>query len=71
MNKLLAGLLFICAFISCDIRNTKNKADVQAANQGQQFSDSTTVQMIDSVYNFGKVTDGAMVEYSYQVQEYR
>ena len=34
--------------------------------QHQHFSDSTTVQMIDSVYNFGKVTDGEKVEYSYR-----
>ncbi len=66
MTRLLGGLLFICVFISCDIRNTKNKGDVQAGNTGQEFSDSTTVQMIDSVYDFGKVTDGAMVEYSYR-----
>ena len=34
--------------------------------QHQHFTDSTTVQMIDSVYNFGKVTDGEKVEYSYR-----
>ncbi len=67
MNKLLGSLFLVCALISCDIRNTKNKSDVLAAgNTTQQFTDSTTVQMIDSAYNFGKVTDGAMVEYSYR-----
>ena len=66
MNKVFGGLLLICVLISCDIRNTKHKSDVLAKNSGQQFADSTTVQMIDSVYNFGKVTDGAMVEYSYR-----
>lgn len=60
------GVLFACIFISCDIRNTKNKADVQAAGSGEPFTDSTTVQMIDSIYNFGKVTDGEKVEYSYR-----
>lgn len=66
MNKVLGGLFLICVLISCDIRNTKNKSDVQATNTSQKFTDSTTVQMIDSVYNFGKVTDGAKVEYSYR-----
>ncbi len=66
MNKVLGGMLLICALISCDIRNTKNKSDVLTTNSGQQFNDSTTVQLIDSIYNFGKVTDGAMVEYSYR-----
>ena len=36
----------------------------QAATQA--FNDSTTVQIIDSVYNFGKVTDGEKVEYNYR-----
>lgn len=66
MNKLFAGFCLACSLISCDIRNTKNKPDVQAANSTQQYADSTSVQVIDSVYNFGKVTDGAMVEYSYR-----
>lgn len=66
MSKVLGSLFLICVLFSCDIRNTKNKGDVQATNAGQQFTDSTTVQMIDSVYNFGKITDGAMVEYSYR-----
>ncbi len=60
------GFLLVSVFFSCDIRNTKNKADVQGAGSGQPFTDSTTVQMIDSVYNFGKVIDGEKVEYSYR-----
>ena len=55
-----------CIIFSCNIRNTKNKADVLAANLSTHFTDSTTVQMIDSAYNFGKVTDGEKVEYSYR-----
>ena len=51
---------------SCNIRNTKNKPDVQAANLTGHFTDSTTVEMIDTAYNFGKVTDGEKVEYSYR-----
>ncbi len=66
MNKLVAALFLTCIFFSCDIRNTKNKADVQAANPARHFTDSTTVQMIDSAYNFGKISDGEKVEYSYR-----
>lgn len=66
MNKLIAGFFLACLLISCDIRNSRNKPDVQASNSTQPYTDSTTVQVIDSVYNFGKVTDGAMVEYSYR-----
>ncbi len=66
MNKVFGGFLLICVLISCDIRNTKKKSDVQGAIPTQKFTDSTTVQMIDSAYNFGKVTDGEKVEYSYR-----
>ena len=30
------------------------------------LKEKTTVQIIDSAYNFGKVTDGEKVEYSYR-----
>jgi hypothetical protein len=67
MNKFLVSLLVCCLLFSCDIRNNKTKADVMASDpKGQVFKDSTTVQMIDSVYNFGKVTDGEKVEYSFR-----
>lgn len=32
----------------------------------EQALKDTTVQVIDTVYNFGKVTDGELVEYSYR-----
>ena len=66
MNKLVTALFLTSMIFSCDIRSMKNKADVQVANPGTKFTDSTTVQMIDSTYNFGKVTDGEKVEYSYR-----
>lgn len=66
MNRLIAGLCMACIFFSCDIRNTRNKADALVTNRGAVYTDSTTVQLIDSVYNFGSVTDGDKVEYSYR-----
>jgi Protein of unknown function (DUF1573) len=66
MDKLIAALFLTCIVFSCDIRNTRNKPDAQATNQAAHFTDSTTIQMIDSAYNFGKVTDGEKVEYSYR-----
>ncbi len=39
---------------------------MQASDPAQAFKDSTTVQMIDSVYNFGKITDGEKVEFSFR-----
>jgi len=66
MNKLFACLSIACIFFSCDIRHSGNKADAQLTNSGTVYADSTTVQLIDSVYNFGSVTDGDKVEYSYR-----
>ncbi len=59
--------LVSCVLFSCDIRRNKVNNDVQAAQPGEPaFKDSTTVQLIDSVYDFGKVTDGEKVEYSFR-----
>jgi|SRR5450631_4867712 len=66
MNKLIICVCITSIFFSCDIRNTRNKADAMVSNTTAQFTDSTTVQLIDSAYNFGNVTDGDKVEYSYR-----
>ena len=66
MNKLIVSLCISCLIFSCNIRNTKNKQDVMAENTTAQFTDTTTVKLIDSVYNFGNVTDGDKVEYNYR-----
>jgi len=66
MIRLTAILFLGWIFFSCNIRNTKNNTDVQAVNATQTFTDSTTVQMIDSAYSFGTVSDGEKVEYSYR-----
>ena len=66
MNKFFAVLLLSIGFFSCDIRNTKLKNDVKITDPHQPFKDSTTVEIIDSMYNFGKVTDGEKVEYNYR-----
>ena len=57
----LSGILF-----SCDIRNNKRNADVKAPEASANFKDTTTVQIIDSIYNFGKITDGEKVEYNFK-----
>ena len=63
---MMIGLCILCTLFSCDIRNNGKKADVQLSQKNQHFNDTTTVQMIDSVYNFGKVTDGENVVFSYR-----
>ena len=60
-------VVFSTVLFSCDIRKNKSTDDVQAADTSAKgIKDSTTVQVIDSVYNFGKVTDGEKVEYNFR-----
>ncbi len=67
MNKLMMIIIFSCMLFSCDIRKNNSKTDVKLPDpSAQTFKDSTTVLVIDSVYNFGTVTDGEKVEYSYR-----
>lgn len=66
MNKLIVFLSFGLCITACNIRNTKNKNSSQDLTTNGQFTDTTTVQIIDSVYNFGTVTDGEKVSYNYR-----
>lgn len=51
-------------FTSCDVRNkNKVKIDTIAVIDSMQ---ETSVTMIDSVYDFGKVVYGEIVEYNYR-----
>jgi hypothetical protein len=56
----VAGMMF-----SCDIRNTKNHPGLSATGV-PHFGDSTSIIMLDSVYDFGKVPDGEKVMYNYR-----
>ena len=63
----MMAIVFSCILFSCDIRKNESTADVHAAEAPvQEIKDSTTVQVIDSVYNFGKITDGEKVEYNFR-----
>ena len=69
MMKTIFFLFITCAiFSSCDIRHNdaQHASIANAGDKSNVFTDTTTVQIIDSVYNFGKVTDGENVVYSYR-----
>lgn len=52
--------------VSCNVRNKKQIEKNDALTKQIQIQDPTTVQIIDSAYNFGKVTEGEIVEYNYR-----
>lgn len=63
------GLLFLIVsliFISCDVRRKDKIADDAFKQNEQALKDSTSVEVIDVLYNFGKVVDGEKVEYNYR-----
>jgi Protein of unknown function (DUF1573) len=55
---------------SCDVRKKDANANLNNAAEPltaqKEIKEKTTVQIIDSAYNFGKVEDGAIVNYSYR-----
>lgn len=61
--------LFYCfAFLSlagCYERGKESKKQT-AANTAEALNEHTSVQIIDSTYNFGKVTDGEKVVFNYR-----
>ncbi len=66
-NKyLIAGIVSVTIFMSCDVRKHDKLQTNNQLTQQIQIKDATTVQIIDSSYNFGKVTDGEIVEYNYR-----
>lgn len=58
---LISGLCIL--FAGCDVRKKDKKAVMPVP---KEIRDPTTVQIIDSVYDFGKVSEGEVVEYSYR-----
>ena len=65
MNRVFL-IIVLPALFSCNIRNSKHRTDVAFSENSGIFKDSTSVQIIDSAYNFGKVTDGERVEYNFK-----
>ena len=65
MKKWLTILVISASLFSCDIRNKKNNPN-SLANVDRPFTDTTSVQVIDSTHDFGKVTEGTKVIYDYR-----
>lgn len=66
MKKYLLFLFAVVALVSCDVKRKDKDAIDPEVQKVLASKDSTTVQIIDSAYNFGKVTDGEKVEFSYR-----
>lgn len=66
MKKIGLFLMVVTTFVCCDIRKKDKVVDGSATMAEMAAQDSTTVQIIDSVYNFGSVTEGEKVTYNFR-----
>lgn len=66
MKKFMAVSLLLLSLASCDVRRHDKQATNDPLHQQVEIKDPTSVQIIDSAYNFGKVTEGEIVEYSFR-----
>ena len=68
LKQAIVAVSLTVFLMSCDVRS-KDKIDDMPATQETKMDATappTTVQLIDSVYNFGKVAEGEVVEFSYR-----
>jgi len=66
MKRYLLILLLPAALVSCDVKKRDRISDEAARERESGLKDSTTVSIIDSVYNFPKATEGDKVEYKFR-----
>jgi hypothetical protein len=59
-------LLLSIFIISCDVRKNDRVVDDSVQQSENAKKDTTTVQLIDSVYNFGNITEGEKVTYNFR-----
>lgn len=65
MIKGLVAVLLVGSLFSCDIRRNGNNS-ITLARMDAPFTDTTSVQMIDSVYDFGNAEEGTKVAYNFR-----
>jgi hypothetical protein len=63
---LIVAACSLFLFTGCDVRKNDKIAENKELTQQVVLTDPTTVQVIDTVYNFGKVTEGETVEFNYR-----
>ncbi len=59
-------LLLSIYIVSCDVRKNDRVVDDSVQQLENAKKDTTTVQLIDSVYNFGNITEGEKVTYNFR-----
>ncbi len=65
MKKWALSFLLIGFLFSCNIRNSRKNPN-SLASMDVPFTDTTSVQMVDSVYDFGKTPEGTKVVHDFE-----
>jgi hypothetical protein len=60
----LLGLTLLLT--GCDFRKKNKRSGPSSATEMQMMANPTMVQVIDSIYDFGKVNEGELVQYNYR-----
>jgi Protein of unknown function (DUF1573) len=66
MKQVFILSIAILFLASCDVRRKDKIAVNNKLTQQVEIKDPTTVQAIDTAYDFGKVVDGEIVTYNYR-----
>ena len=64
-NALLLCCISAC-LISCDVRNHDKIASTNPLNKQVEIKDPTTVKVLDTLYNFGNIKEGEIVNCSFR-----
>ena len=66
MKKICLFIIVAIIFVCCNVKRKDKVADGTATMAEMAAQDSTTVQLIDSLYNFGTVTEGEKITYNFR-----
>lgn len=66
MKKYLLVITCVAALAACNVRRSDKVVDDAVQQKATALLDTTTVQLIDSIYNFGSVTEGEKVSYNFR-----
>lgn len=63
---ILFSLMLNLLFVGCDIRKKDDNNKKNSATEKKANDNPTTVAVIDTIYDFGKVNEDEIVEYNYR-----
>ena len=66
MKKFVLFILIAVGLVCCNVRRSDKVVDGTASMAEMALKDTSSVQVIDSIYNFGSVTEGEKVTYNFR-----